>query len=163
MKSRGSDGFTAEFYNIIWEDIQDIPLNSIKTAFQAGKLSITQKHGIITLLPKKDKDILRLKNWWPIYLLNTDYKLIAKCIAIWIKEHLSALIHNDQTSFLKGRYIGQYINKLLTIMNYTDQKRHTSNSHLHRMGEGIWLSRMTYLTLALFINPSKHSTLDHIL
>ncbi len=70
-------------------------------------MSITQRHGKITLLPKKDKYILELKNWRPISLLNQDYKLAVKCIASRITSYLSNLIHNDQTGFIKGRYIGE--------------------------------------------------------
>ena len=46
-----------------------------------GELSISQRQGIISLIPKKDKDLLSLKNWRPISLLNTDYKIATKCIA----------------------------------------------------------------------------------
>ncbi len=63
--------------------------------FDSGEMSITQRHGIITLLHKKDKDILELKNWRPISLLNQDYKLAAKCIASRIKTYPSILIHNN--------------------------------------------------------------------
>ncbi len=53
----------------------------------SGEMSITQRHGILNLLPKKDKDILELKNWRPISFLNQDYKLTAKCIASRIKTY----------------------------------------------------------------------------
>jgi hypothetical protein len=42
------------------------------------ELSVTQKEGLITLIPKKDKDTLLIKNWRPITLLNQDYKLATK-------------------------------------------------------------------------------------
>ena len=47
------------------------------------ELSIFQRQGIISLIPKKNKDplLLKKKNWRPISLLNTDYKLATKCIA----------------------------------------------------------------------------------
>jgi exonuclease III len=121
-KSPGSDGLNAEFYKIFWTDIKEVLLNSINQAFTLGELNTTQKHGVITLLPKKGKDPLQLKNWRPISLLNQDYKLIAKCIALRIKKHLKSLIHNDQTGFMKGRYIGENINKILSIMEYVDKE-----------------------------------------
>ena len=43
---------------------------------------------IITLLPKKDRNILELKNWRPITLLNQDYKLATKAISQRICKHL---------------------------------------------------------------------------
>ena len=43
-----------------------------------GLLSISQRNGIITLLPKKDKDCMYIKNYRPISLLTVDYKIFAK-------------------------------------------------------------------------------------
>ncbi len=58
----------------------------------------------------------------PIYLLNLEYKLAAKCIATWIKAHLSNLINADQTGFIKDCYIGENINKILNIMDIVHEK-----------------------------------------
>ena len=48
---------------------------SLECAIERGELSITQKQGVITLLPKEGKDRVFLKNWRPITLLNVDYKI----------------------------------------------------------------------------------------
>ena len=74
-KSPGSDGFTSEFYKFFWKEIADDVVSSINYAFEKGELSICQKHGVITLLPKKGKPPNSLNNLCPISLLNTDYKL----------------------------------------------------------------------------------------
>ncbi len=74
-----------------------------------GELSIEQKRGIITLLPKKNKTRLFLKNWRPISLLNTYYKIMAKILAIRLKNVFSHIINHDQTGYLKNRYIRQNI------------------------------------------------------
>ncbi len=54
-KSPGSDGFTAEFYKFFWLDIKDMVTESINYAYVKGELSVDQKRGIITLIPKKGK------------------------------------------------------------------------------------------------------------
>ena len=54
-KSPGTDGLTSEFYKFFWRDIKDVLLISINYALGKGDLSIEQKRGIITLIPKKDK------------------------------------------------------------------------------------------------------------
>ncbi len=73
-KSPGFDGFSFEFYNFFASDISWFLLRSLNGAYASGQLSVTQRYGIITLLPKGDKPRQFLKNWRPISLLNTSYK-----------------------------------------------------------------------------------------
>ena len=75
--------------------------------------------GIITLLPKKDKNQLLLKNWRPISLLNTDYKILAKVLAFRLKRVLPSVIHEDQSGFISGRYmIGENIRLFIDVLHY---------------------------------------------
>jgi hypothetical protein len=108
-KTPGSDGLPADFYKFFWLDIKQFLYDSIQYAMLHGELSIEQKRGIITLLPKKGKNRLFLKNWRPISLLNTDYKIIAKILATRLQEVLPSLINLDQSGYLKKRFIGQNI------------------------------------------------------
>ncbi len=61
-KTPGSDGLPADFYKFFWCDIKNLWAQSIIYAMVKGELSVKQKHGIITLLPKKGKNRLHLKN-----------------------------------------------------------------------------------------------------
>lgn len=119
-KSPGSDGLPSEFYKIFWQDVKEYLCSAIKSAFQEGNLSFTQRQGNITLLPKKDKNTLFLKNWRPITLLNVDYKLIAKLIATRMKKQLHNIINSDQSGFISDRYIGENINRILNIIEMAD-------------------------------------------
>ena len=49
-------------------------VRSINYGFQNGKLSVTQKEGIITCIPKDNKSRNFLTNYRLISLLNTVYK-----------------------------------------------------------------------------------------
>ena len=72
-KSPGSDGFTTEFYKFFWTDIKQYISDSFNYSYQTGQLSLDQTQAVLTLLPKPNKDLILLKNWRPISLLNTDY------------------------------------------------------------------------------------------
>ena len=100
-KSPGIDGFPVEFYKIFWNEIKDMLLESYQYSIDTGSLSISQKQGIITLLPKSDKDLSYLKNWRPITLLTVDYKILSSVLAMRLKSNLSDIIHEDQTGFIK--------------------------------------------------------------
>ena len=121
-KTPGSDGLPAEFYKVFWNDIADLLLKSLNYAHQTGELSVTQRRGIIKLIPKKDAEPYLIKNWRPISLLNSDYKIAAKAIANRFQQVLPNLIDNDQTGFLKGILIGENIRLIDSIIKYTAAK-----------------------------------------
>ena len=119
-RSPGYDGLPVEFYIVFFHDICDLLLNCYRYSFEQGFLSVSQRNGVITLLPKKDKDPLYVKNHRPISLLNTDYKIIAKVMANRLKLCLNEIIHGDQTGFMKGRNIGSNIRTIIDLIEYCD-------------------------------------------
>ena len=81
-----------------------------------SNLSISQRQGIISLIPNKDKDLLSLKNWGPSSLLNRDYKIATKCIAKRLEIVLLLLIGSNQTGCIKGRFTRENIRLIFDIM-----------------------------------------------
>ena len=98
-------------------------MNSYNEAFNKRSLSVSQKRGTITLIPKGDENLSDLKKWRPISLLNIDYKILSKALAKRMEQHLPKLIHYDQTGFVNGRYIGQNMRLLSDIMEFSDSKK----------------------------------------
>ena len=125
-KSPGSDGLSVEFFKMFWSSTKDLVFDSINYALKAGHLSIEQKRGIIKLIPKKDKDVTHLRNWRPISLLNTDYKLLSHMFANRLQKILDKIIHSDQNGYVKGRFIGKNIRTILDIIEIS-QDENTSN------------------------------------
>ena len=68
------------------------------------ELPISCRQAVFTLLPMKGELVL-LKNWRPVALLCTDYKILSKCLANRLKKDLARLIHYDQTYCIPGRSI----------------------------------------------------------
>ena len=98
-------------------------LNSYNEAFVNGQLSVSQRRGVITLIPKEDSCLIDLSNWRRITLLNVDCKILTKTIARRIEPVLPNIIHSDQSGFIKGRYIGQNVRLLCDIMEYPDTNK----------------------------------------
>ena len=108
-KAPGLDGLTVDFYKIFWEDVGPLLYEIIKFAQNTGQLSISQKRGIIKLLPKKDKNPQFVPNLRPITLLNVDVKILTRALSICLKNVLHEIVHSDQQAFIKNRYIGNTV------------------------------------------------------
>jgi len=85
-------------------------------------MSISQKSGVISLLPKKNKDPFLLKNWRPITLLNVDFKKATKCIAKRLEKVLPEVINRDQTRYVKNRFIGENIRLISDVIEFYEKK-----------------------------------------
>ena len=62
--------FTTDFFYLLGQDLVD----SFNASYRAGEMSLSQRRGAITLIPKEDSDLSTLANWRPITLLNVDCK-----------------------------------------------------------------------------------------
>lgn len=122
-KAPGEDGFTAEFYKFFFDMLGHDLVACFNEAHAANELSISQRRGVITLIPKESDSLLELSNWRPITLLNVDCKIAAKAIAKRLEPILPKLVHSDQTGFIKGRYIGENIRLISDIMDYTKSQK----------------------------------------
>ena len=91
--------------------------------FRLGVLTDSQRESLLRLIHKKDDKQL-LKNWRPISLLNTDYKLASKVITERLKSIVASILHLDQTCGVPGRSIFsnlQLVCDLLDMINKTDE------------------------------------------
>ena len=116
--SPGSSGFSGGFYKMFWRNLKHFIVNSLNYAYETGNLSVTQKLGIIILLPKPDKDKKFLSNWRPISLLNHVYKILSGALAERLKPILPSIIHGDQKGFVSDRYVGECIRNTYDIIEY---------------------------------------------
>ena len=90
-KSRDWDGYTVCLFFFVFlffvfllffsSDLGIFMIRSINYGFYCGQMSVTQRQGVITYIPKEGKDKQYLKNWRPITLLNTMYKIASSCTA----------------------------------------------------------------------------------
>jgi hypothetical protein len=119
-KSPGIDGLTPEFYQFFWKELQDPFHEVFESAIASGTLPHTAQKSVLNLLPKSG-DRLEIKNWRPISLLTTDYKILARALATRLKGVLSALIHPDQGYCVPGRTIFDNLHLHRDVLEYANQ------------------------------------------
>lgn len=110
----------------------------------------------LCLIPKYP-NATSLKNYRPIELCNTQYKIITKLIANRIKPHLQNIIGQSQSSFLTGRRT--FDNAMIFqeyISHFTRIKEKKANMILKNNIEksliefsGLLLNKLCFLTFLL--------------
>jgi hypothetical protein len=100
----GLDGFSFLFYQNFLPLIKTDFMALVKD-FDSGSLDVPRiNFSIITLIPKEPK-ARDLKKFGPISLGNCSLKIITKAITNRIAPIGDRIISQNQTTFLKGRYI----------------------------------------------------------
>ena len=120
-KSPGFDGLTTKFYKHFWPILSEKLTRVYNHAFRTGILAVSQRRGVISLLFKKG-DCTQLKNWRPVTLLNTDYKILTKVLANRLQQVLPLIIHTDQNASIKGRTINDNTRLLHDVVAYANEK-----------------------------------------
>ncbi len=97
----------------------------LKETFQYCQMPEWMTIAIITLIFNK-VDSEMLKNYRPISLTKCDYKILAYLLAKHMQKVIKNIVHNDQTAYIKGRYIGSNIRIINDILEFYEGKNSTA-------------------------------------
>uniref|UniRef100_A0A453BAR3 Uncharacterized protein n=1 Tax=Aegilops tauschii subsp. strangulata TaxID=200361 RepID=A0A453BAR3_AEGTS len=104
-KAPGPDGFTGLFFKKCWGIIKHDLMRVIQCF---DSLHTTNLHWLnsanVVLLPKKD-GAESIVDYRPISLIHGIAKIIAKVLSIRLGPHMSTLVSNAQSAFIKTRSI----------------------------------------------------------
>lgn len=103
----GISGISYRFYEKFWPELRPIVFFAIKHFESTGNISRLHRVGIVSLLPKGDKNKDDLANWRPLTLLCVFYKLISSILTNRIITAVDFLIDPSQTGFIPGRSINE--------------------------------------------------------
>ena len=120
-KSPGPDGFTLEFYLKFWHLLAPLLCRLYNFCFTDQCLPESLQSSVTRLIFKKRGDVKDLKNWRPISLLNTDYKILSKVITLRLSRVLSSLVDPDQTCSVPGRSITSNVTLLRDVLDYIER------------------------------------------
>ena len=118
-KSPGLDGLPNEFYKTFCDDLKHLYHATLIETFEKNIMPFSQRLSVLSLLHKKGpRD--KIKNYRPISLTNSDYKILAFLLAKRLQKIIGHLIDGDQTAYIKGRFIGFSARTVLDIFEYCE-------------------------------------------
>lgn len=103
-KSPGLHGLPSDFLKHFWSVLGPDLLDVFKDCFNNGMLPDSGRRAIISLLPKKE-DLTLIKNWRPVALLCTDYKILSKVLSNRLKVFIELLVGAEQLYCVPDRSI----------------------------------------------------------
>lgn len=71
---------------------------------------------VISVLPKAGKDHSHMGNFCPLSLLNNDYKVFTKLLAMCLEKVIFLLINLDQVGFITRCHAAHNIRRLFHVM-----------------------------------------------
>ncbi|OAE19803.1 hypothetical protein AXG93_715s1010 [Marchantia polymorpha subsp. ruderalis] len=128
-KAPGVDGISAEALRKTWPHMKNFYLAMVAKFWEDGVLAETVTEGMIRLIPKSVNK-LELKDWRPLTMLNTDYKIIAKILASRLQLLLPTIILPQQTGFVKGRNM---LDNVLTLWMAQDAAKSSNRRGMHQV------------------------------
>ncbi|GJS96857.1 RNA-directed DNA polymerase, eukaryota [Tanacetum coccineum] len=103
-KAPGPDGFTFGFYRRYWKLIESDVVNAVKWFFLHGSIPKGGNSSFITLIPKIPNANM-VKDFRPISLIGSVYKIVAKILANRLVTVLGDLVNEIQSAFVADRQI----------------------------------------------------------
>ena len=101
-KAPGPDGFSMAFYHHCWRVVEKDILAVFEEFFQHCKFEKSLNATFIALITKKI-DASNVRDFHPISLVGSVYKILAKVLAIRLRVVLDQLISETQNRFVGGR------------------------------------------------------------
>ena len=103
-KAPGPDGFTLAFFQQCWEVVKVEVLNTIQEFYEHEEFERSLNSTFVVLIPKK-VGASDVRDFRPIYLTGSIYKIISKLFANKLKKVLHQILSPSQNAFIQGRQI----------------------------------------------------------
>lgn len=125
-KSPGIDGIPYELYKTFWDLMKIELLELINFMFQKG-LGNLQKLGIVVFI-QKNKYAKQIRDFRPITLLCSDYKILAKILANRLKIILPQILSDTQILINPNTNAADHLCFIRDLIHYSNKKRFRSHA-----------------------------------
>ncbi|RVW51943.1 Transposon TX1 uncharacterized 149 kDa protein [Vitis vinifera] len=121
-KVSGLDEFSMAFWQFCWDIVKFEVMGLFVEFHHSGLFERSLNPTFIVLIPKKGR-AQDLRDFWPISLVGSLYKLLAKVSANRLKRVVGRVVSNSQHAFMEGR---QILDAILTANEALDSRLKSS-------------------------------------
>ena len=118
-KSPGLDGITYEFYKVTWPVIGTTFTKVLQAQLNRERLMDSGRHGATRLLPKVDT-VPNVTELRPITPLQTDYRLLSKCLAVRLHTVMEEVLDPGQLGVAHPGQGGGILTGIYNILSSID-------------------------------------------
>ncbi|CDO71547.1 hypothetical protein BN946_scf184911.g17 [Trametes cinnabarina] len=133
----GKDGIQYEVWKTLHERFKEDSRHEARTAFDvlailAAAFSDVQTYGVCSTVPfaegwmvpiwKEKGEKTKIENYRPITLLNPDYKLLSKVLAIRLAAVAPDIVHPSQAGFVPGRRLRNQTQLARMMIHWAEAK-----------------------------------------
>ena len=123
-KTPGPDGLTTEFYICFWDLLGPLLVDVFNECLANDEPCQSMKASLNRLVFERD-DRRCFKNWRPITLLNSDYKIGSKALSLRLSKVLESIINTDQTCSVLHSSICSNLTLLRDTLHFIDRSGET--------------------------------------
>jgi hypothetical protein len=117
----GLDGIPTRFIKKFWAFLR-VPLHLYAGhAFRTGRLTQSFISAGIRLIPKKG-DVSQIKNWRPISLLNSIFKIISKAIDMRLQKITDIVLSRGQKGFTNKRQLHECLINIVENIAFVENE-----------------------------------------
>ena len=123
-RAPGQDGFSIDFYKCFQDALAPTLTILYQDMIATQSMPCSMNTAVISLIPKPGKDHAQMRNFRPLSLLNNDYKVFAKILAMRLEKVIHSVIHQDQVGFIAGRCASHNMRRLFHVMSEAASLQH---------------------------------------
>ena len=99
-----------------------------KEIIEDGSMHLTARRGLIVLLEKLGKNLLSIDSWRPLSMLNADYKIFAKFLAMRVQTAVTTLVDYTQSGAMPNAELTSRVAPRVYKFFLSKQHKKTSNT-----------------------------------
>ncbi|KAL6493346.1 hypothetical protein OROGR_033105 [Orobanche gracilis] len=112
----GPDGFSANFFQVCWDILKFDVEEAVTDFFEGAELSKAYASTSISLIPK-NLSPAAWKDFRPVSLCNTSYKIISKILSKRLSLIIPRIVSYAQSAFIKDRLITDNVLTALEVVH----------------------------------------------